>query len=176
VLEIVFWGLFSLILLGLLFSIVFWTVRANISPVPTSPKVLKVLFQELPEQLEGTILELGSGWGTLTRMIARKYPQSSIIGYEISPIPYFISKFLCRDPHCRFVLTDFFNESFADASCIICYLYPAAMQRLGEKFLSELAPRVLIVSHTFAIPGWEPEKIVEVDDLYRSKLYFYRTK
>ena len=64
--------------------------------MPTASKVKKELFQALPEHLEGTILELGSGWGTLAFALGKRYPNCQVIGYEISTIPYLLSLLLQR--------------------------------------------------------------------------------
>jgi len=31
-----------------------------------------------------------------------------------------------------------------------------------------------VISNTFAIPGWKPISIYELDDMYRTKIYVYR--
>ena len=48
------------------------------------------------------------------------------------------------------------------------------MKRLKEKLEAELKPGTLVISNTFAIPGWAYEKMLEVDDLYRTKIYLYK--
>lgn len=157
----------------ILLLIVIWTVKAGISPMPTLAKVKQSLLNALPATFEGSIVELGSGWGTLARPLAQKYPQSTVTGYEISPVPYFISKLTGRESNLCYVRQDFFQADLSQASLVVCYLYPAAMKRLKAKFEKELKKGSLIVSHTFAIPGWTPEKAIEVDDLYKTKIYFY---
>ncbi len=143
--------------------------------MPTSSKIKKALIQALPEQIQGTIVELGSGWGTLVFALADRYPQCKVIGYEISPIPYFVSqilKIVYKHKNVQFKRKDFFKEPLSEAAMAVCYLYPGAMQKLKSKFEKEGSPKS-IVSHTFSIPGWTPEKTIEVHDLYRTKIYFY---
>ena len=64
--------------------------------------------------------------------------------------------------------------SITSASVVICYLYPGAMRRLKGKFEKELSKGAIVVSNTFAIPGWRPMRVIEADDLYRTPLYVYR--
>jgi collagenase-like PrtC family protease len=45
------------------------------------------------------------------------------------------------------------------------------MVRLGTKLRSELTPGTVVVSNTFALPGWVPEQISQLKDLYRTKIY-----
>lgn len=149
-------------------------MRNGISPMPTAPKTKRRLLQALPDEFEGKIVELGSGWATLAAPLANKYPRARVVGYETSPIPYYFSK-LHRAPNLSFERRDFFDVPLSDAGMVICYLYPAAMKRLKDKFANELLPGTVVVSHTFAVPGWVPEKTVQVKDLYNTVIYFYRT-
>lgn len=167
---------FLVALSGVLLSICYWTVRTGISPMPTTHKIKKALIKALPEHIEGTIVELGSGWGTLVFPIAKRYPACNVIGYELSPIPYAISQLrllFSRYKNITFKRKDFFKDPLQDASVAICYLYPGAMQKLKEKFEKKGDADLLIVTHTFAIPGWTPEKVIRVDDLYKTQIYFY---
>jgi hypothetical protein len=52
-------------------------------------------------------------------------------------------------------------------------LYPEAMKRLRYKFEEELKPGALVISNTFAVPGWQSMSVIELEDLYRSKIYKY---
>lgn len=171
-------GLFILILsLWTTFSVVMWSLHNGIVPMPTSPRVKKCLLSHLPYSFPQNVLELGSGWGNLAFSLARHYPYSQVTGYETSPVPYFLSRFFhffLRYPHLTFIRKDFFSVNFLEAHLIVCYLYPGAMQRLKEKLEKELNPGAVLVTHTFAIPGWKPYQVVEVDDLYHTKIYFYK--
>ncbi len=169
--------IFILLIFFILWSIVYWSIRNGISPMPTSLKVKKGLFELLPEKVEGDVYELGSGWGTLVFPLAVRYPETHVIGYETSLIPYWISYgFLLAFPKRNLALKrqDFFQVDLKGAHLIVCFLYPGAMEKLKEKFEKELQPGTLIVSNTFAIPGWKPIQIQEVKDLYRTKIYLYR--
>ena len=59
---------------------------------------------------------------------------------------------------------------------IVCYLFPKGMEKLSKKLEKELKPGTLVISHTFALPGWKPFKTLDVDDLYYTKIYFYQKK
>ena len=144
--------------------------------MPTSRKVKKALFTLLPP-VQGKIYELGSGWGHLIFPLASRFPKASIHAYEGSPLPWLVSKGVqkvVRKPNLTLHRKDFFDVSLQDANLVVCYLFPGAMSRLKEKFERELKPGALIVSNTFAIPGWEPEKVIQADDLWKSNVYLYR--
>lgn len=163
----------ELLLLLALVLIVFYTWKLGISPMPTSPKVKEELFKLLPNEVNGDIYELGSGWGTLARSLAAHYTDHEILAYELSPVPYLFSRLVNTRKNLHLKREDFFTVSLKEAGLVVCYLYPGAMLKLKAKFESELKPGALVLSHTFAIPGWKPVKIVEVNDLYRTKIYLY---
>jgi hypothetical protein len=166
-----------LLIMSVIFTMLFiWTLVNGISPMPTSPKVKKTLTGSLPPVLDGTIVDLGSGWGTLAFSLAKKYPNCLVVGYETSPIPYYYSKIVQRffgPDTLQFKRKDLYKAPCHHATLIVCYLYPKAMEKLKQKFENECMPSTLIVSHTFAIPNWKPIKRVEVQDLYKTKIYFY---
>lgn len=171
---------FLIIFLALI-SIVISSVRNGISPMPTSLKTKIQLFEALPSpsQINGTIYELGSGWGTLAIPLAKQYPQSQVIAYETSPVPYWVSRtlgyfILNTHTHLSLVRQDFFQADLNDAALIICYLYPGAMSKLKDKFEKELRSGTWIISNTFAVPGWQPFKVYTVNDLYHTKIFVYK--
>jgi predicted O-methyltransferase YrrM len=174
--------MFSLaLLIVVIFSavtIVFYTLRNGISPMPTGGRVNRVVLDVLSDvNPNGRIVELGSGWGTLALGIGKRLPKCSVVGYENSPVPYFVSHLLrvvLVGANVVFDRVDFYRVALSGFDVAVCYLYPGAMEKLREKFASELRPGTLVVSHTFAVPGWEPERVVEVSDLYRTKVYVYR--
>lgn len=168
-----------LIFVMIIFSVVYWSIRNGISPMPTSPKARRKLLDVLHLELDGVIYELGSGWGTLAFPLARLYPKCQVIGFETSLIPFWFSKVrqcVMRLPNLQLRREDFFQVTLQDASLVVCYLYPGAMRRLGVKFLEELKPGTWVVSNTFSIPGWRAIEVVEVGDLYYSKIYLYRVE
>ncbi|MCB1111952.1 MAG: methyltransferase domain-containing protein [Chlamydiales bacterium] len=157
-------------------SVVWWTFKNGISPMPTSQAVKRKIFASIPMSTQGTIYDLGSGWGTLAVPIARAMPHCQVIGYENSPIPYLFSKLLAgwnAVTNVKFLRRDLFKMPLNDASLVVCYLFPKAMERLVQKFNEELKPGTIIISNTFAIPGWEPAQVYQIDDVYRTRVYVY---
>ena len=166
----------SLVILAAI-SIIFHTMYNRISPIPTSSRIRKLMLEGCKGmQIRGSIIELGSGWGSLAFPLASACPQTRVIGYENSPVPYLFSRLrlvIQRRPNLRIRYKNFYNVSLKEAGLIVCYLYPKGMEKLRKKFDKELEPGACVISNTFAVPGWEPEKTVEADDLYKSKVYFY---
>lgn len=164
------------LLLGGMLSIVVHTLRTGISPMPTSGKVRRQLLTLVPADLEGPLLELGSGWGTLAFALADHCPRARVVAFELSPLPYAFSwlrQRLAPRPNLQLLRQDFLRASFSGASAVVCYLFPGAMTRLEPKLAGELAPGTLVFSHTFALRGWKPLRTLRVDDLYRTPVYVY---
>ena len=158
-------------------SVIVYTLRYGISPMPTSPRVRRELFRLLPEDPGGPVAELGAGWGTLAFPLARRWPEQTVTAYEISPMPWLFSRgrLLVRPcSNLRVVRRDFFAADLHGTALVVCYLYPGAMNRLRAKFEAELSPGAAVLTHTFAVPGWVPETVVRAPDLYRTPIYLYR--
>lgn len=164
------------ILLGGMLSIVVYSLRTGISPMPTLGAVRRQLLPLVSPEQQGTLLELGAGWGTLAFALADRCPHAKVVAYELSPLPWafcWLRQRLAPRPNLELRREDFFRASFSGASLVVCYLYPGAMARLAPKLLAELTPRTPILSHTFALRGWTPVRTVQVEDLYRTRIYLY---
>ncbi len=159
-------------------SIFYTTLVSGISPMPTSRSVKNILLKLLATHQAGNkVYELGSGWGTLVFPIAREFPHHQVTGLERSPIPYLYSQLVNRilqRKNITFIHTNFFNQSFAETDTVVCYLCTGLMSRLKEKLEKELAVGALVVSNTFAVPGWKPIEVIIANDMFRSKVYVYR--
>ncbi len=158
-------------------SVIVYTLRYGISPMPTSPRVRRELLRFLPDDPGGPVAELGAGWGTLAFPLARRWPERTVTAYEISPVPWLFLR--CRQVvrpcrNLRIVRRDFFAADLRGTGLVVCYLYPSAMLHLQAKFEAELPPGAAVLTHTFAVPGWAPEKVIRACDLYRTPVYLYR--
>ena len=152
-------------------------MKTGISPSPSSRKIYRAIAAAIESSGTGTIVDLGSGWGTLVVSLARKYPHRKVIGYEISFVPWLFSlvrKSVSGLDNLILHRRDFLNADLSDASVLICYLFPGGMVSLEDKLDRENVSNVLIVSSTFALPSSEPVKVIRVKDIYRTPVYLYR--
>ena len=177
----VFWALFSVALLAVVAlsgaSIVIYTMGNGISPSPTGGKTKRVLLQAIGEiGPSGKVCELGLGWGTLALPIAARYPEIRLIGYENSPVPYWIARIRAslQGKGIHIERANFLEVDLRDLDLIVCYQSPSIMSKLRLKFDEELKDSAYVVSNTFALPGWKPLRTVIVPDVYRTKVYIYR--
>ncbi|MEQ8195582.1 MAG: class I SAM-dependent methyltransferase [Rhodospirillales bacterium] len=165
---------FSLLITGL---IAVYAFRVGITPMPTGVRVRAVMLELMQPNGPGTIYELGSGWGTLTVPIAEQFPDCRVVGYELSPLPWMVSRLLkavAGAANLSFRREDFFKADLSDASLIVCYLNGRTMAKLKSKLEAELEPGTLIVSHFFAFREWVPVEKRTVGYLFRSPVYVYR--
>ena len=178
-----------LLFLFVLLSIVYFSWRYGISPMPSTKSAIGAIVDLVPvkkgskEELKKDpkkdpkiIVDLGSGWGSLVFSLAKKFPNSHIIGYEISFIPYlfsyFLLKLLCYQ-NVELKRCDFFTKSLAKADVVVVYLYPGAMEKLKGKLSKELQSSSCVISNTFSIFGVKSSKEIELDDLYKTKILLY---
>lgn len=163
---------------GILLSVMIWSIKNGIVPMPTSRPQTKCILQNLPKDPGPLILDLGSGLGTLAISIARHFPGSIVMGVESSPVPFWFSKLLrllFRIPNLKFRREDILRTSVVDASSVVVYLHREGMRNLKSKLEKELKPGVWILSNTFAFPDWKPLKVIPVNDLNKTKIYVYRS-
>ena len=160
----------------------FYEKKAQIPPVPTLPwvtrKILKLLAKYKKTDSEIKIAELGSGWGGVCFNLSKKFPNSQITGFEISPIPYWFSKFrnIFFRGNINFSSQSFFDKDLSKFDVIICYLSPHHMALLKDKFEKELKPNSIIISNAFPVLEWEPIEQDATNILVKIPVYVYRIK
>ena len=158
-------------------SIVWFTWRTGIAPMPTTPRACRAMLAATQDAPAGDVVDLGSGWGTLAIAFARQHPQRRVIGYEMSWLPWAASVTLARALRLRnlsFRRADFLHADLSQAGVLLCFLFPRGMQAVAQRLRHGDCPRALVVSNTFALPGFAPAAVVSLDDLYRTKVYVYR--
>ncbi len=159
----------------------FYERRARISPAPTLPWVRKAIIQELKTRLDTAkpykFAELGCGWGGINLVLAKNFSESSVIGYEISLFPWIFSKIraILSFKDIKIVRKSFFEDDLSGFDAVICYLSPWHMEKLKPQ-LAKLKSGSLIISNAFAIPDWEPLKIMHTDVFMKIPIYVYQIK
>ncbi|MGL5808280.1 MAG: class I SAM-dependent methyltransferase, partial [Xenococcaceae cyanobacterium] len=63
----------------------------------------------------------------------------------------------------KFVEQDLFDTNLKDATVVTLYLLPSVNSQLRPKLLRELRPGTRIVSHSFDMGDWKPERTVRVN-------------
>ncbi len=165
-------------------SIFIPTMLTGSSPVPTSTKVRRALLGILPKRLPhdpetSCVYELGSGWGGMAFALARTYPKHRIVGFEISLLPWVVSKIrlsISGQNNLSFKLGNFHTHDLSNATLVLCYLLPKPMEKLRIKLDQELQTGALVASNTFAFRDWRPVDEQAADDIYKSRVYLYEAQ
>jgi len=168
---------FGLIVLLITVSIIYNTVKLGISPMPSSNKAYLAMMQLADETGSGTLIDLGSGWGNFVIGIAKKYPHRKIVGYELSYLPWLVSSLLKKIYGLKNLTLNrqnFYQADLSDASVLVCYLFPEAMKKIGNKLQLEQSTIQYLISNNFALPKSEPLKTIQLNDFYKSPVYLYK--
>ena len=158
-------------------SIAWFSVIIGITPMPSSPQACAAIVQASRQAPEGTIVDLGSGWGTLLFALARQYPERRIVGYELSWIPCLYARFyktIFGLQHVQIIRENFLKVDLPEPGLITCYLFPKGMVDLQAKLAGLPCDDILLISNTFALPNNEAVQTEYLDDLYHSPIYSYR--
>lgn len=119
---------------------------------------------------KGDILyDLGSGDGRLVITAAKQY---GVRGTGIDIDPQRIQEANANAKQAgvtdlvQFKNQDLFEANFSDATVITLYLLPGINMKLRPKLWKETKPGTRIVSHSFTMGEWEPEKKEDVEGRY----------
>lgn len=169
--------LFSVLLLGGL-SILYYTVRTGVPPMPSHPSARRAAFRLIPDCFSpAAIYELGCGWGGIAFALAARYPQARVVAIELSPLPWLvchIRRLFQRRPNLEIRRADFLKSDLSGADLVFCYLMVAPMRGLEQKLTGDLRPGALVITSTFALPGWTADGAETVPESMNAQIYRYR--
>lgn len=158
-------------------SILWSTLRTGMPPMPSLGRAPRAMLELVDKTPEGAIVDMGSGWGTLAIRFARRFPQTPVIGYEVSFFPWLVSVLLARVmrlENLRFHRWDFREADLEGVEVLLCYLMPEGMQAVQQRLDHDPGSVRWVISHCFALRGREPETVSELPDLYATRVYRYR--
>lgn len=119
--------------------------------------------------------DLGAGFGGPMRHLAAVHPAGRFTSVEASPVTCLVAWLLAlprRNVRVRW--GDLWRADLSGLDLVYAFLSPEPMPRLWERFLAEARPGTLLVSNTFAVPGIEPEKVIELPGRADARLLVYR--
>lgn len=134
--------------------------------VPTPPEVVEAMLKVANVRQGDVLYDLGSGDGRIPITAVQKYNVTRATGVEINPerIEEAQRNLAAAGvgDRVRFRNEDLFEANFSDATVVTLYLLPALNVKLLPKLLKELKPGTRIVSHAFAMGGWNPERTLDI--------------
>lgn len=154
------------------------TLIKQVPYVPTPQDIVDKMLELAKVTSDDVVYDLGSGDGRIVITAAQKYGAHAV-GIEINPDLFRESssriKELGLDDRAHIICEDMFNVSIHRATVVMLYLLTSFNEKLRPKMDSQLRPGARIVCHDFHIPGWDPEKVVDVTSKngISHKLYLY---
>jgi cyclopropane fatty-acyl-phospholipid synthase-like methyltransferase len=165
--------------MGIVFFVLFSLAYAGLSAapwVPLSNKEIRRMLSLAGVKPGEKVYDLGSGDGRILIIAAREFGAETV-GYEISILPYIISKiriaFARLQDKIKINFSSFYKTDLSEADVITVFLLPEAMKKLSPIFRKGLKPGARIVSYAFAMKDWEPMK-VDKPDPKTMAIYLYR--
>lgn len=159
-----------------LFALIYWSsFRTQVPLFLSNPRTAEAVASLLRRDRPPSVLDLGSGTGSLLRPLARLRPDCRCEGVESAPAPYLLSRILARHQHnITLARGDFFKMPWGDYDLVYAFLSPVPMNAVWDKARAELRPGALLVSNSFPVEGVDPEQVIEVPDSRHTRLYCYR--
>jgi hypothetical protein len=177
--------IFSVIIIMIIILAVVNTVysyRYKVVNMPSSRATRQAIAQDIIGQYgvnyNGTICELGGGWGGLAVKLTKQFPLATVHSFEISPFPHLVSKmrkFFLGTNQYELRRTDFFKSDFSNVDILICYLSPYHMDRIANEIMPTLKKRAIIYSQGFKIESVDGgETLLSRNSGIENNLYKYQ--
>jgi hypothetical protein len=170
-------GLWLVLALMAAIAIVCSTLVTGIAPMPSSRRACDAMIEAARDAPDGPLIDLGSGWGTLAISAARAFPQRSVIGYEVSVVPWAMACTSARLLGLRnlsFRRRDFLDVDLGEADVLLCYLFRDGMAQLAYRLGPPRRRPQLLISNSFTLPGLAASRVVRLPDLRRTCIFVYR--
>jgi SAM-dependent methyltransferase len=147
-------------------------ISINAPYVETPPDVVTEMLRLAKVKRNDVVYDLGCGDGRIVIAAAR----TGARGVCIDLYPEHIAtarRNAARAGVARrieFRVGDLFDADLRPATVVTLYLLPEVNRRLRPKLLGELRPGARVVSHSFDMGDWAPDKRIE---LRGSRLYYW---
>ena len=133
--------------------------------VPTPTEVVDAMLGLAALKPGDVLYDLGCGDGRIVIAAAKKYGVKAT-GIDIDPVRIGESNENAAAAgltgKVRFIQGDIFQADFKDATVVTMYLLTSVNLRLRPKLLAELKPGTRLVSHSFEMGEWLPDKTIAV--------------
>jgi len=134
--------------------------------VPTTEEGVKAMLKLADVKIDDIVYDLGCGDGRIVIAAAKNYGAHAV-GIDIDPKRIQEAKENARrarvEDLVRFEENDLFQADIHDASVVTLFLLSSINQRLRPKLLQDLKPGARIVSNTFSMGDWKPDKEQTID-------------
>ena len=141
--------------------------------VPTPPEVVDEMLKLASVTKSDYVIDLGCGDGRIVIAAAKNYGAHAL-GIDINPERIAEAQDNAKKAGVQdlveFKQGDLFKADLSKATVVTLYLLTTVNLKLRPKLLKELTPGTRVVSHSFEMGEWKPEKTAEVG--YR-RIFFW---
>lgn len=145
--------------------------------VKTPKKVMEKILEEAKIKPTDIVYDLGCGDGQFLIETEKRYGCKTI-GYELSPIAYFLAKINIKvnKAKTKIFYKNFYKEDLSNANVVFCFLIDSVMPKVEKQLAQQLKPGAQVISFAFPIKEWQPTKVIDSDpkNPKASKIYFYQ--
>jgi len=152
---------------GVLLALVVWCLAMPVRAVELVAPYVPTVAEDVELMLEmgavgpgDYVIDLGAGDGRIVITAALRGAHG--LGLELDRELVALARARARaaevDDQVAFVEGDIFLADLADASVVTLYLMPEVNLRLRPKLLQELKPGTRVISNSFDMGDWEPDR------------------
>jgi SAM-dependent methyltransferase len=142
-----------------------WEESGDVPYVPTPPEVVEAMLKLGGVKKTDVVYDLGCGDGRIVVMAAQKFGARAV-GVDINPERIKEAQANAKEAgvtgRVEFRQGSFFDADIKDATVVTLYLLSSINLKLRPKLLKDLKPGTRIVSHSFDMGDWKPDKEIEV--------------
>ena len=143
-----------------------WESGKDVPYVPTPLDVVEAMLKLAEVKAGDFVIDLGCGDGRIVVMAAEKFGARAR-GVDFNPTRIKEAEENASKAgvteRVKFVQGDFFEADIHDASVVTLYLLPDVNLKLRPKLLKDLKNGSRIVSNSFDMGDWEPDKAADQD-------------
>ena len=134
--------------------------------VPSPEAVVNGLLKLADVHPGDVVYDLGCGDGRIVISAAKDFGARAV-GVDLNPVRIQEAQENAKKAgitkQVSFREGDLFNADLREATVVTLYLLPSVNLRLKPKLLKDLKPGTRIVSHSFDMGDWKPDKQMEVN-------------
>jgi SAM-dependent methyltransferase len=154
--------------------------QVDVPYVSTTEEAVKAMLKLADVKKSDIVYDLGCGDGRIVIAAAKEYGARGV-GIDINPERIQQAEANAKkagvEKLVRFEENDLFDANIHDATVVTLFLLGSVNLRLRPKLLRELKPGTRIVSNTFDMGDWRPDKEMSVGDAseesFSQRLYLW---